>query len=458
MSSSRVVVIGAGPAGTRAAETLVAAGLRPVVVDEAPRSGGQIYRRQPQGFSRPLKKLYGFEADKAARLHETFDRLQDKVDYRPGTMVWGTEGRNLHLADRDGRQDVVGFDALILATGAVDRIVPFEGWTMPGVYTLGGAQIALKYQACLIGRNVALVGSGPLLYLVAYQYRRAGGKLAGIFDTTPLSRELAGLPRMAANPANTAKGLYYFAWLAAHGVPMLHGVAPVRAEGEGCVARLVLRDRKGRERTFACDAVATGYHVQSETQLADLLGCDFDFDARAGQWLPRQDEMGRSSVDGVYLAGDGASVRGADTAEATGTLAALACLEDQGLPRDAAVRDQALRAMRRGSAFASALRDAFPFPEHLYENLADETILCRCEEVSVGTFRATLRDKGADEVNRAKAFCRVGMGRCQGRMCGASAARVAAQTLGVELASVGRLRGQAPVKPLPAAIQTEAGE
>ena len=73
MAEPIVVIVGAGPAGMRAAEAVVQAGLRPIVVDERPSSGGQIYRRQPPGFTRPAKALYGFEADKATRLHRTFD-------------------------------------------------------------------------------------------------------------------------------------------------------------------------------------------------------------------------------------------------------------------------------------------------------------------------------------------------------------------------------------------------
>ena len=162
----RPVIVGAGPAGIRAAQALAAAGLRPVVVDEAAKGGGQIYRRQPDGFTRDAKTLYGTEAAKATALHRTIDGLA--IDHRKQTLVWNIEAGALDLL-RDGQAERLPYSHLILATGATDRIMPILGWTLPGAYSLGAAQVALKYQGCGIGRRVAFIGTGPLLPLVASQ-------------------------------------------------------------------------------------------------------------------------------------------------------------------------------------------------------------------------------------------------------------------------------------------------
>ena len=143
---STVAIVGAGPAGLHAAATLADAGLRPVLIDEAPRIGGQIYRQPPPARQRLPRALYGFEAGKATALFERFAALQGRIDHRPATLVWQIEGRSLHLL-HDGRADRLRFDALILATGAAERVLPFPGWTLPGVFTLGAAQVALKAQA-----------------------------------------------------------------------------------------------------------------------------------------------------------------------------------------------------------------------------------------------------------------------------------------------------------------------
>jgi hydrogen cyanide synthase HcnB len=449
MNVPRVLVVGAGPAGIRAAATLVAAGLKPIVVDEAPHSGGQIYRRPPRDIHRPAKDLYGFEAAKALDLHRTFDDLGEAIDYRAETLVWNVHDSEAYTRHGDGTLERIPYDAILLATGAMDRIIPFPGWTTPGVYTLGAAQIAYKYQGCAIGNRVALLGTGPLLYLVAYQYAAHGVDLAAVLDTARLSDGVRALPDLMWGGATFAKGLYYRSWLTLHGVALRNGVTPIGIDGENRVHALRYRDGRGREHRLACDALAFGYSLRSETQLADLLGCKFEFDPLGYQWRPETDGDGRASVKSVYLAGDGAGISGADAAERRGELAALALLADHGQAVDKRRLARLRRELVRLQRFRRGLETAFPFPRRLAERLGDDVLLCRCEAIKAGDFRAQARDLGATEINRAKAFSRVGMGRCQGRVCHAAATEVLAEQLGCDAAAIGRLRGQAPIKPLP---------
>ena len=175
---------------------------------------------------------------------------------------------------------------------------------------------------------------------------------------------------------------------------------------------------------MACDGIGYGLNLRSETQLADLAGCAFRFDARDRAHLPVREIDGRSSVRGVYLAGDGARIAGADAAECAGERAALALLEDRGLPHDCA-RAAGLEAeLRRIDRLRGGLEAAFPYPAHWADDLADDTMLCRCEEIIAGEARQAIRDFSLTELNRLKAVSRVGMGRCQGRMCGAAAAEL----------------------------------
>ena len=457
MVDPRIVIVGAGPAGTRAAETVVRHGLRPVVLDEAPRSGGQIYRRQPPGFSRDAKALYGFEAGRAGRLHAAFDALAGKVEHHPGTLVWTVRDRAVHTAPTDG--GAVGrfpYDALVLATGACDRVIPFPGWTTAGVYTLGAAQVALKYQACAIGSRVVFLGTGPLLYLVAYQYAKAGAEVAAVLDTTGFAAKAMALPKLLAVLPALAKGLYYLGWLRRHGVAIHEGVVPVRVDGADAVEGIVFRTARGEERRIACDAVGFGYGLQSETQLADLAGCRFAYEPQSRQWLPEADADGRSEVAGVYLAGDGRRVRGADFAEMAGELAALAALGDRGIVVDQARMAALRRGLDRGLRWGQALQAVFPVPHHFLADLPPETVLCRCEGVTVGDARRAADDLDAREINRAKALSRIGMGRCQGRYCGLSAATILAGTAGEKPETAMRIRGQAPVKPVPLRTEEEA--
>lgn len=453
MSAPSVVIIGAGPAGIRAAQTLVAHGVRPVLLDEAARGGGQIYRRQPANFKRSPVKLYGFEAGKANALHQTIDTLREQLDYRPETLVWNAEDGALDTL-HEGRAARLAFSRVIVATGATDRILPVPGWTLPGVYSLGAAQIALKFQGCAIGERVVFAGSGPLLYLVAYQYAKAGAKVVAVLDSSPLSAQARALPGLLSQPATLAKGIYYRSWLTAHGIPVHQDVSLTGINGEQRVQSLTWRNAKGNQH-LECDAVAFAHGLRSETQLADLLGCEFAWNPLNRAWLPQRDSAGRSSVAEVYLAGDGAGIMGADAAEMAGERAALALLEDIGYlipPQRGAQLEQALG---RIDTFRQGLERAFVFPEHWAAEAPNDVMICRCEEVRAGDIRQVVRE-GHWEINRVKAHCRVGMGRCQGRMCGAAAAEIIACESQRCVSDIGRLRAQAPIKPLPFGLEVES--
>ena len=402
MNDAPPVIVGAGPAGMRAAVTLAAAGLAPIVVDEAPRSGGQIYRRPPSGFVRAYRALYGFEATKARRVHRAFDALAGRIDYRPGTLVWDIAPGVLHCLSA-GAFGEVAYRDLILAPGARDRVIPFPGWTLPGVYTLGGAQVALKYQGCAVGERVVFMGTGPLLYLVAYQYAKAGGDVAAVLDTTPFAVERRAVPGLLRSGRTLAKGLWYVAALRARGIRVANGIRPVAAQAQDdAVCALVYRDGAS-ERRIACDAIAFGFGLSSETQLADLAGVPFAFDPVQQQFLPRCDDAGRTAVRGVYLAGDGSGIAGADAAEIAGEHAALALLEDRGRAVDKARAAALEHDRRRAGRMRIALDAAFPFPVDMAAAMADETVLCRCEGVTAGELRAAARELHADEINRGMA-------------------------------------------------------
>ncbi|MEO8134706.1 MAG: FAD/NAD(P)-binding oxidoreductase [Betaproteobacteria bacterium] len=453
MAQPRVIVVGAGPAGVRCAQTLVEAGLKPVVIDEGRRDGGQIYRRQPEGFQRAYAVLYGSEADKAADLHRSFEALRAQIDYRPETLAWNVTAGNLHVVHEGTRTATLRFDALVACSGATDRLLPVEGWNLAGCYSLGAAQISLKSQACAIGRRVVFMGTGPLLYLVAAQYVKAGANVLAVLDTSAFSRRLRALPALAARPDVLIKGIVLTNTLRKAGVAIHTGATPLRIKGtpEAGVQGVVVRDGKGRELLFDCDAVALGYHLRAETQLADLARCDFRFDNESRQWLPKIDVDGRSSVAGVYLAGDGVRILGADGAEAAGRLAALAVLSDLGRPVAQETTSELRRTLATMDRFRRGLAQAFPWPHELAATLPDAAVVCRCETITAGELRRVVTDMGGSEMNRSKAFSRVGMGRCQGRYCGHAAAEIVAHAAGVPIEMVGRLRGQGPVKPLPMA-------
>jgi NADPH-dependent 2,4-dienoyl-CoA reductase/sulfur reductase-like enzyme len=455
MARPRIVVIGAGPAGVRAAEVLVRAGIRPTLVDESQRDGGQIYRRQPSGFMRSYAALYGTEAGRAEALHRCFDTLRKDVDYLPETLVWNVADGAVYTA-HGSHQRTLPFDAMIVCSGATDRVLPVQGWNLAGTFTLGGAQTALKLQACAVGRRVVFVGTGPLLYLVAAQYLKAGAGVAAVLDTAPRRAGLGSLAHLATGIPVLVKGLALLVALRRSGVAMRSAIEPLEIEGtgDGGVAAFRYRDARGEPHRIRCDAVALGYHLRPETQLADLAHCKFEFDATTRQWLPQADVDGRSTTPCVYLAGDGRRVLGANAAERSGQLAAYAVLADLGLPVEQTRVARLRRELARDQRFATGMAQTFPWPASLAARVTDDTVVCRCEAITAGELRRICAETGAREVNRTKAFSRIGMGRCQGRFCGDAAAEIIAAATDTKLEQVGRLRSQAPVKPIPIALES----
>jgi NADPH-dependent 2,4-dienoyl-CoA reductase/sulfur reductase-like enzyme len=293
-------------------------------------------------------------------------------------------------------------------------------------------------------------GTGPLLPLVAYQYAKAGADVAAVLDTSPFSAKLKAVPGLLALPRTFAKGLYYLAHLKRYGIPVIEGVEGFAVEGGNRPEAITWR-RGTMTDGIACDAVGAGFGLRSETQLADLLGCAFAFDALTRQWLPVRDAAGRASERHVYLAGDGAGIAGADAAELAGERVAWTILGDLGASVDGSRVALLDRALARIARFRRAIEAAFPFPAHFHAAVTDDLVICRCEGVTAGDLRRNVDEREAREMNRLKAFSRLGMGRCQGRMCASAGAELLSHWRGLEVDAVGRLRGQAPVKPVPVA-------
>lgn len=446
MSPPRIVIVGAGPAGIRAAERQAQAGLRPVLLDEAPRAGGQIFRQPPPGFTRPGRKLYGSEAGRAQALHECAARLAGggAVEHLSGHTVLGIDRarRLIQAMAVDGGLRDIPYDRLILATGASDRVAPVPGWQAAGVYTLGAAQIALKAQGVALGRDIVLAGAGPLLTLVAAQLVAAGAGVRAVLDTSPMRQQMRGAPGLARRPVVALRGV----WMRARLRGLYQSGVQLESIDSGAagVEALHWRDGTGQRRVTRCDTLALGWHLRAETHLADLAGCTFAYNRLWAQWLPQTDALGRAGP-GLYLAGDGLAPRGADAAEVTGRLAATACLLDLGLPAPDPRAD--LRRLHRLSHFAEGIARAWPWPAEQVARLPDSAVLCRCEGITAGELRATAARVGPD-ANRVKALSRLGMGRCQGRYCQIAGAEVIAAAAGTSPETPGRLRGQAPVRPV----------
>ena len=444
-----LVVIGAGPAGLAGATAAAAAGLDVLLLDEQPGPGGQVWRsaETPTLAAQWLGEDY-------LRGTRAVERLrQSSVDYRPATSVWDVGADRVLRVSGPRGSHAIAAERLLLATGAIERPFPLPGWTLPGVMTAGGAQTLMKSAGIVPADGAVLAGTGPLLLLLAWQMLRAGSRPAALLETTPLSnyrRALPHLPAMLGAGGQLAKGLRWLREIRRAGIPHLRGVRALRAEGNSHLQR-VRYTHRGREATIDTRLLLLHQGVVPNVNMSMALGCRHYWDDWQLCFRPALDEWGDTDVTGVAMAGDGAGIGGMLVAEAAGALAgvAAACALNR---IDARERDHRATPQRAPLARARAAR---PFLEALYRPRDehrippdDDTIVCRCEEVSAGRVRDEA-DRGLRDANALKSRARCGMGPCQGRYCGLTVTEMLADAHGIEPREVGYYRIRPPLKPVP---------
>lgn len=342
--------------------------------------------------------------------------------------------------------------AVILAVGAQERPVPFLGWTLPGVLTVGTAQILLKSSGQIPANPVWIAGSGSLPLLYAVQLMRAGGEIAGYLDTTPAGqwrKAVRYLPRALRAASDLAKGLGWMAKLRTSSVPYVGGVTDIEVTGNGRVEELRYRGKGSSFRSAPAEMLLVHEGVVPNIHPALSLDCEMKWDGAQDCFSPVIDQWGESSQTDLFIAGDGAGIAGAKAAVLRGELAAVRVAAKLGQLSEAESVDEA-RGIRRKLDRELAAR---PFLDELYRPHAqvfapaDETIVCRCEEVTASDVRA-LGQVGRPGPNQLKAATRVGMGPCQGRQCAYTVARILAATQDRTPSDVGFLNIRPPLKPV----------
>jgi NADPH-dependent 2,4-dienoyl-CoA reductase/sulfur reductase-like enzyme len=422
-----LLIVGAGPAGIGAAVEAARHGLSVMVLDENHAPGGRIWQA--------LETRGAKDADETAALALIRRFRGSPVEAHWNATVWAIEpDGQVFWADAGGAHSVSARNVL-LATGTTERPMPIPGWTLPGVMTVGAAQIALKTGGLVPDGRTWLAGQGPLLLLYATQVLDAGGRIAGVIDLSdgwaPVRAlryvSLAALPEIR-------RGLAWRRRLSQAGVRWIAASA-VRAEGEAAVQAVSFRCREGWK-TEDADLLLLHDGVIPSVQMSRAIGCAHTWNDTQRCWQPVVDGWGRTSVPGVLIAGDGARVAGAAAAVLSGRIVAL------GLAGGDA---SALRAERARCLAVRPLLDALFAPAPM--RLDDATLVCRCEEVSAGALRQAVRT-GCQGMNQLKAYTRCGMGPCQGRMCGPVGIEVLAEARGVPVAAVEPLRTRFPTKPV----------
>jgi D-hydroxyproline dehydrogenase subunit alpha len=419
-----IVVVGAGPAGLAAASASANAEVSVALIDAGPRPGGQFWRHRAHGI------------DRDADLHHnlaTFTRLRPdkKVTYLPDHQVWAISaadrGCTVRALAPDQTETVIDAGFLILAPGAYDRQIPFPGWDLPGVMTAGGVQALLKGQGILAGQRVLVAGTGPFLLPVAAGLAARGATVVGVHEA---NHPVAWLRHPSSALGKLPEALGYLRILRRHRVPVRYRSAVVAVEGDRQAAAALIAPvtRNGsvlrREAVrVPVDVVATGWGFTPQLELPLAAGCQTRVD-EDGSLVVVVDDDQFTSHPRVLAAGEVTGVGGAALAVTEGTIAgAAAAARVTARVAGAAPPQRDLARLRRRRArlrdFARTLYQVYPVPAW-EDDLANDTIVCRCEEVTAGQLREAV-DLGAVDARTAKLLSRAGMGWCQGRVCGYAA-------------------------------------
>lgn len=452
MTDKRIdlLIVGAGPAGMSAAIEARRAGLSVCVIDEGTGVGGQIYRSISK--DRPeLASILGGGYLAGQELAKEF--LASGSSYRAAGTVFMIERDDngdflVSVVLPDGAVQLRG-RYLLIATGALERPFPIRGWTLPGVMTAGAAQTMLKSSGTVPSGRICLAGSGPLLYLLAAQYIRAGVEISAVLDTTPWSNWLGAVPFLPAFMTSRYmwKGIKLLREVASH-TPVIRGVSALEALGDGRLDGV--RYIAGRqEKQLNVDTLLLHQGVVPQVNLAMSAGARHRWNDERLAFEPVLNEWGQTSVERLFVAGDGAGIDGADAAVWRGVLAASRIVEAIDCAKAPSCKDGQKRAR---AGLRSALRgrrflDRLYRPPAKLRMPADDVIACRCEEVSAGEIRS-IAAGGALGPNQVKAFSRAGMGPCQGRMCGLTICELVAEETCSHPHAVGYMNIRAPVKPV----------
>ncbi|CAM5275525.1 FAD-dependent oxidoreductase [Streptomyces narbonensis] len=465
-----LAVVGAGSAGLAGAVTASELGLSVALLDSSTQSGGQFYRHPAPalGAVRPEALHHDWSAfsDLRRRLGAS------TVDHLTGHHVWsfiresggsggsggsgepeesggsGADGESwtVHaITGADGTEERpvrIRARALLLATGAYERQLPFPGWTLPGVVGAGGAQAMLKSGLVLPGRRIVVAGSGPLLLAVASSLAAAGARVPAVVEAAGYLRYARSPRALATNPAKAAEALVHGAALLRHRVRVLPRSAVTEVHGTDRVEAVTVSRLDGdwtpvpgTGRRIACDALAVGHGLVPQIELATAVGCATRAlpDGTLGLALS---EFQETSVAGLWAAGETGGVGGAGLARTEGELAGRAIAARLRGRRADPAPDRGVRPGRVGElrrrrdrmrAFADVMSAAHAPGPGWPAWLEDETDVCRCEEVTAGRVREAVTDLGARDARTVKLLTRAGMGWCQGRMCGTAVACLAAR-------------------------------
>lgn len=463
------LVVGAGPAGLAAAIALAeaaqlgSAAASITIVDERPAAGGQFYKQ--------LAATHRFADDKSADRQfrdgaQLIARARELgIVILSEALVWSAFARDEIAVLSGGAVTVLRPKILIIASGAYERPYPVPGWTLPGFMTTGAAQTLARSYRVAPGKRMVVAGNGPLNFQTALELARGGVEVAAVVEAAvPGPAKLGAVLRAAlAAPDLMVEGMRFLVELRRRNIPVLWGHAVTAARGDERVRSVEIarigaagQPISGTERAFAVDAVCVGYGFVPSSELPRQLGCRHVYNG--AHLAVERDDSGATSVPGVFVAGDGGAIGGARAALAQGAMAGSSAAQMLLWPADSNAIGWARRDLARARRFQKALWSLFAAPPVAAVPWDDTTTVCRCEGVAAAELKHHIA-AGIGAIGSLKRLTRAGMGRCQGRYCSSTIARMLADATGQAPNEYEFLAPRAPLKPIPlAALAVEKPE
>jgi NADPH-dependent 2,4-dienoyl-CoA reductase/sulfur reductase-like enzyme/bacterioferritin-associated ferredoxin len=451
-----VAIVGSGLAGIVAANTLARYKVNIALIDENIHLGGQILRTVPERLGTPAI----FESDMIRRAgFRLIDNVKKrKISVMNRTVVLGIYPERQLLVEENGRSVfIIQPDVILFATGAREKYLPFKGWTLPGVVSTGAVQVLMKGSGVLFSKEILIGGSGPFLSAVAYDYVKNGGRVLGVLDQAPLSAYLPLLTMGLHHVSKLAEGARYVSKLLYAGVRIRHRTRIVQARGEKYLQEVITVkvDRKGNplegsERTINARGLAVGYGFAPNIELPLLAGCELEYDQAKGGWVVKVGDDLQTSTPNVYAAGEITGIAGALKSLNEGDIAALSILRVLGKigEREFLLHFKRLTKQRSHHLkFGAYLNSLYKTRDTAIHQIPDETVICRCEDVTMGEIRRAIRE-GYHTPGAIKKLTRTGMGRCQGRTCGPILYDIISAHTGKPSADISLLSVRPPIKPV----------
>ncbi len=424
--SDHVIIVGSGLAGLAAADILSRYGLHLLVIDDNAHIGGQLLRKLPHAAAADKR----FEPDRLKRQGARMAARIKKsnVQVLNGAQVLGIYPEHILLVeDSLGHVSEYRAAALILATGARERQLPFKGWTLPGVMSTGAAQILMKSSGILPGRKTLIGGCGPLMLVLAAEILANRGEVLAVLDQSSAGMKLKAVTAGPAIWPKLLEGATYLARMAAARVSMKQGVRIVEARGRNQLEEVVAasvdvdgRIVRGTERIYPTDTLAVGYGFSPNIELPQQAGCDINYSEAKGGWFVDVGDAMKTTVGDIYAAGETTGIAGAGKSFIEGRLAAWDILKKRSVVDRQTYESNARPLMRQRSRqvqYGRFLNHLCRLQPGCYADIPDETVICRCEEITMGTIRSQLKNNFTT-MNGIKKATRGGMGNCQGRICG----------------------------------------